>query len=133
MHWLLIRSRFKNNQLSKLFSGINMHVPNKKNLKPNFWFFFTCLNHRWVIDVHLLSISYGFFLHINEVFLNYVQNQNLINNFLESLLNSFLFIFKLKYVLSLPFGKKKTISWENINLVIKGTFKLKVNKYEVWF
>lgn len=71
-----------------------------------------------------------FFLHINEVFLNYLLDQNLINNFLESLLHNFLFIFKLKYVLSLPFRKlwKKHHFLRKKNLVIKGTFRLKVNK-----
>lgn len=117
--------------MSKLFSGINMHVPNKKNLKPNFWiFFYLLLNQRWVTEVHLLSIYHipGFFsIHMNEVFLNYLQNQNLIYNFL--------IIFKLKFVLSLPCRKfwKNNYFLRKYEFTNQRKFWLKVNKYEVWF
>lgn len=117
--------------MSKLFSGINMHVPNKKNLKPNFWIFFYLLlksKMSYWCAFTLNIISRGFFsIHMNEVFLNYLQNQNLIYNFL--------IIFKLKYVLSLPCRKfwKNNYFLRKYEFTNQRKFWLKVNKYEVWF
>lgn len=64
---------------------------------------------------------------MNEVFLNYLQNQNLIYNFL--------IIFKLKYVLSLPCRKfwKNNYFLRKYEFTNQRKFWLKVNKYEVWF